>query len=146
MKQIILSFMTVGLLGACCRLSQIHNIPVKHTVANYSIAFPLSIDASGQAGTIPNYLNALKDELRSRGWKIIVSGVTGRAGANNSINHGADFTVLGVEEGCDFSYSIVQNSTGEEVLITRGQMGAPWCGKTLVKATADELERLVERK
>ena len=89
-----------------------------------------------------DFLNNFKNELRMRGWKIVVSGITGRAGDNNSINSGADFTLLGISDANNVNYSVVENKTGEEVLLIRGC--AIFGSLRKAKESVDALEKLIK--
>ena len=160
MKKIVFSLCAVGLLGACQQMCQMHAVPLKECVASKTIAFPSTpvtapvADASQLAygvwgaamlnsgSNLNTFINSLKDELRRRGWKIVVAGITGRGGERNSVNSGAAFTVVGLETANSTNLSVVENVTGQEVLLIRGC--SMWGLEEKAKDAADALERLVK--
>lgn len=103
----------------------------------------------GATVTNSPFLEALKSELRASGWKLVVQGVTGRSGETNSINSGAAYTLIcgeasgvslkslsiiclvglpawilqgcpPISPACTVNCVLVENRTGEEVMVIRG--------------------------
>ena len=126
MKKLFLAFLAVGLLASCLQA-----VKLKSITQPKSIAVP-SGAATGLGFGKP-LVEAMKLELRKTGWKIIVSGVTGRGGENASINSGANYTLLGNENETTVSYSIVENRTGEEVFTVYGKTMGTAAAKSVVK-------------
>lgn len=128
------------------------------TTANKSVAVPISSSSIGVNGfgysmTDSPFLLALKDELRAIGWKIIVQGVTGRAGETNSINSGATYTIISAEraplsfvsagligqaQGGEINLVLVENSTGEEIMVIRGKV---YNAKKLAKQVVQQIQQ-----
>lgn len=110
------SFLLIPMMAASCM--QVQTTQFKPITPPKSMAVPA---ATTSPGLFPqSFVEDLKMELRRTGWKLVVSGVTGRAGENASINSGAKYTLLGGESDASANYSVVENKTGEEVMLIRG--------------------------
>lgn len=126
MKKLLLTLLSVAMMASCMQAHKLKPITMPKSIAVPSAA------ATG-AGFGKPFAEALKYELRKTGWKIIVSGVTGRGGENASINSGANYTLLGGEENGSVSYCIVENRTGEEVFTIYGKAPTSAAAKSIVK-------------
>jgi hypothetical protein len=121
---------------------------------------------AGGAVTNSHFLEALKQELRARGWRLVVQGVTGRAGATQSINSGAAYTLdiseapnlscktlvlaivtlpfrifgadVEVPQSAILNCALIENKTGEEVMLLKGYAGDV---KKLAKEIADAITK-----
>lgn len=125
----------------------------KSMTGEKSVALRRTSVLLGMHGEVMPTLNdkmmmSIKNELRKKGWKITLDGVTGRAGETQSINSGADYTMLyncrvdvnvqgvfnialigipvWILRGCPeclryfVDISVVENKTGEEVVVLQG--------------------------
>lgn len=103
-------------------------------LSNKTVAVPISsavigVTTTGQSVISAPFLEALKEQFRRFGWRLIVQGVTGRAGETQSINSGAVYTLVCAEGARELlselpvNYVLVENKTGEEVMTYRGVVG-----------------------
>jgi hypothetical protein len=112
----------------------------------------ISVSWFGARTTHYPVLECLKDEMRKRGWKLVVDAENGREGEHMDNNCPAAFTIFDKESGY-YQYKpngafhqiqrggvnlvLVQNSTGEEVMVLRGFVKNP---KETAKKVLDKIE------
>ena len=155
----IASLFALSLMCVACQQQQ-KAVPHFYKAPNLqdlSVAVPVStetvrVDWRGGRTTGYPVLECLKDEMRRRGWKLVVDAENGRDGEHMDDNCPAAFTIFDKETGY-YRYKssgafqqihrggvnlvLVQNATGEEVMVLRGYVKDP---KETAKKVLDKIE------
>lgn len=153
MKKILSLILAAGVAFSSCQqvgvnLTTYKPMTDEKSIALKSITSSLMVDLKNGVAHNDEFLDALRTELRQKGWRLIVDGFTGRAGDTQSVNSGAAYTLiynaaarpneqaflvlsifgipLWLVQGCPplqdyiLNISIVENKTGEEVVVIQG--------------------------
>lgn len=155
----IASLFALSLMCVACQQQQ-QAVPHFYKAPNLqdrSVAVPVSTETVtvnwfGARRTAFPVLECLKDEMRRRGWKLVVDAENGRSGEHMDDNRAAAFTIFDKETGY-YKYMrngafqatqrgtvnlvLVQNATGEEVMVLRGYVKDP---KETAKKVLDKIE------
>ncbi len=156
MKKAI-ALLALPLLCVACQQHAMPHFYKAPNLQNRSVAVPLtnktvSVNWMGAKSTSYPFLECLKEEMRTRGWTLVAEKVTGRTGEHMDINSAAAFTIFDEETGQGrykkdgslqltmkgtVNLVLVENATGEEVMVLQGYVAHP---KGTAKIVVDKLE------